>query len=159
MAFTDGTSRDPSTLYRDGDGVAESDIDKKLQLVTSAMERVVAEKGALGYEVVIVQPVPTFREVGPRFIPLNCSLFDLLDDRCATSVSEQDMVELQHPMKEAIARVTDSTGAKTIDFGDEWCRDGACSPSQNGILRYRDDIHISADQSRALAPRFVDLLR
>ena len=159
MAFTDGTSRDPTTFFQDGDGDRVSDTEQKLQLVTSTLQRVVTEKNALGYEVVIVQPVPTFREIGPRFIPLNCSLFELLDDTCATPIAQDDMDTLQEPVRRALDRVASTTPARTIDFRDEWCRNGLCSPSQNGILVYRDDIHISADQSRALAPRFVDLLR
>lgn len=159
MAFTDGTSRDPATFYQDDEGVAESDTDKKLSIVTSTLERVVAEKNALGYDVVIVQPVPTFREIGQRFVPLNCSVFDLLDDTCAHEVPQNEMDALQNPMRDAIANVSKTTPAQSIDFRDEWCREGVCSPSQNGKLAYRDDIHISAEQSRALAPRFVDLLR
>ena len=159
MAFTDGTSRDPSTWFSVDDGAPVSDTDQKPQMISTTLERVVSEKGALGFDVVIVQPVPTFREVGPRFVPLNCSIFDLLDDRCATKVSEQEMDALQKPIREALAHVGETTPARIIDFRDEWCGDGVCSPSQDGVLVYRDDIHISADQSRALAPRFVDLLR
>ena len=159
MAFTDGTSRDPSTFYQDDDGNRSSETEQKLQLVTSALQRVVTDKTALGYDVIIAQPVPTFREVGPRFVPLNCSIFDLLDDTCATPVSQEEMDTLQEPIRQAIAQVADTTKARTIEFRDEWCRDGLCSPSQNGVLVYSDDIHISADQSRALAPRFVDILQ
>jgi hypothetical protein len=159
IGFSDLTQWFPDVTYVLADGTSTNDPREKGQAIEFALADYITELESWGHTVVTAYPVPNFRHVGPGFSPRMCTLWELLDDTCAPRVDRGEMLELQAEVRESVTNAAQKTGTATIDLFDQYCDDAVCSPSRDGLLVYHDDTHITAAESRALAPELIELLR
>ncbi|WP_158600470.1 acyltransferase family protein [Tessaracoccus antarcticus] len=107
-----------------------------------------------GHEVLLVQTVPHWGGAAA----LNwqaCTTVKLLSDGCQQTMPIAEVTVRQGDIAHVVSEVTASTGAGVLDLTEAICPAGICSAvSPEGLVRYRDGVHITVDQSHALAPFF-----
>ena len=158
MGFTDFPSWFDDRYYSYRDATMVSGTEMKADLLARALEDTVTSLQSRGHDVALTQAIPQFQR--PKFfLPEECHVFELLDDRCGVVVPREDTVSIQQPNRDAIFQVAERTGAVVLDLQDVFCDEKLCSPSNDGYLLYRDDTHISAETSRSLTSTFVNLLK
>lgn len=107
-----------------------------------------------GHEVLLVQTVPHWGlDRSPDWQA--CTTLKLLADGCQKKMPIAEVSERQGAVAHVVDEVATSTTAGLLDLTEEICPDSMCSAvSADGMVRYRDDVHITVNQSRALAPNF-----
>ncbi len=107
-----------------------------------------------GHDVLLVQTVPHWG--GARSLNWQaCTTLKLLWDGCQRGMPVDDVTARQGAIADVIAEVAERTASGVLDLTDEICPGGTCSAvSGDGMVRYRDGVHITVDQSHALAPAF-----
>jgi len=103
-----------------------------------------------GHEVLLVQPTPHWAEV--TWTPIRCSVLALLLDHCEAVQPLQDVHAAQANIRSAFQQISSETRVPLWDPTSALCPDGLCSTQGPGYQRYQDSVHISVQQSRALAP-------
>ena len=161
-----------------GSAVAPSEQSQELiSSLTDAIDRL----RAAGHQVIIVLPTPRFfhtqtpgvySAVPDPTLPrqeAHSSLWRTTD--CSTSVAQSDPADCgatvpqpeedaaQVLTMEALTKIADATGSTTLDLRANFCSDGVCRTNVGDTWMFEDGIHITVDESEALAPTFVHLLK
>lgn len=109
-----------------------------------------------GHEVLLVQTVPHWGDRGRSLNWQACTTLKLLRDGCQRTIPLSEVEQRQGAIAEVVAEVATRTGAGLLDLTDEICPGGSCSAvSETGMVRYRDGVHITVDQSHALSSPFA----
>lgn len=88
-----------------------------------------------------------------------CTVFDVASKQCRPTVPQTEVVELQAPAREVVARVAQETNALLVDFADRYCYEGVChAVADNGDVLYRDGYHLSLEESARLESEFLKVL-
>lgn len=159
IAFSDATQWRSWISYQ-VDGLSPvSSPEEKAAVMGQQLERQISSISESGHEVVIAQPIPNFTALNAEYRPRACSLWHLSQDTCAPRVSAQIMESLQSQWKHSLAQAAEKTGATVFDISNRYCDTETCSPSRGGLLVYRDNFHISAEESIDLASDLVSVLK
>lgn len=111
-----------------------------------------------GHEVLIVQTIPHWEQTGALDWQA-CTTLKLLLDGCQQKMPIAEAVVRQGAIFDVVNEVAMSSDAGVLDLTEEICPDGICSAiSSDGMVRYRDGLHITVDQSRALASVFASAM-
>ena len=112
-----------------------------------------------GHQVALVQAIPHWSQQN-RWDPVDCSAASLVLVRggCDATVSLVSSEQQDGATRAAIASLAEAAGVGVIDPGPTMCPSGTCSVRGPGFIRLSDSGHISAPQSRALAPLFADVI-
>lgn len=104
-----------------------------------------------GIDVISVRDTPRFRSSVPDCVAEN------RDDQDACGAPRHEVHELADPTP----FVASESGARVfhLDFSDQLCPDGECSPVIGNVLVYFDDNHLSKSYATTLAPFAEDALR
>ena len=78
---------------------------------------------------------------------------------CGATVPQAQEDAAQATTLEALQKVAESTGSRTLDLRSRFCWGGVCRTNDGNRWLYRDGIHISVAESQALAPTFTVVLR
>jgi len=138
---------------------ALSSTEKKLQQWRVAMSAMVTRLQRAGHQVALVQAIPHWSQQN-RWDPVDCSAASLVLVRggCDATVSLVSSEQQDGATRAAIASLAEAAGVGVIDPGPTMCPSGTCSVRGPGFIRLSDSGHISAPQSRALAPLFADVI-
>ena len=158
LSFIDESSQGDITYYQGGDEIARTPEEKQA-MVDLFVGNTVATLRDWGHDVVLINSVPNFLKTGQRYDPLSCDIGDLVRDECAPRVPRERVEAFASYQKAAFDAAATREGAVLVDFTDRFCDATTCSPATNRFLRYRDGLHITAEESRQMAPVFVDILR
>jgi hypothetical protein len=130
------------------------------------LEAAVRELRAAGHQVLLMQPIPKpwkihNGEISPTFDPERCTTLGVLRGRCPRAVvtTLDDQNGLQAAARWSISTAATRAGAGVLDLRPFLCGGATCSTMRDGRLVYRDAGHLTARESRALAPAFVSALR
>lgn len=159
IAFSDITQLREEVSFSLADGTVATTAQDKGRVLEKPLTDFSHQLQSWGHETVLVYSVPNFRAVGPGYSPRNCTLWELFGDTCAPEVARAEMLALQSDKRLAISNSAAATEAPTVDLFDRYCTQTTCSPSRDRFLAYRDDTHLSSEESKSLAPMFVELLR
>jgi peptidoglycan/LPS O-acetylase OafA/YrhL len=158
LSFIDESSQGDITYYQGGDKIAQTP-DEKQAMVDEFLGNTVATLRGWGHDVVLINSVPNFLKTGQLYDPLSCDIGDLVRDECAPRVPRENIERFAAYQKAAFEAAATREGATLIDFTDRFCDATTCSPATNRVLRYRDGLHITAEESRRMAPVFVEILK
>ncbi len=111
----------------------------------------------VGHEVLLVQPTPHWAEV--TWSPNQCSVLVLLLGHCEAVQPLEDVRAAQANIRSAFQQISSETDVQLWDPTSALCPSGLCSTQGPGYQRYQDSVHISVQQSRALAPLLQRILR
>ena len=102
------------------------------------------------HEVLLVQPTPHWVEV--TWTPSRCSVLALHLGHCEAVQPLEDVRAAQANIRSAFQQISSETNVQLWDPTWALCPGGLCSTQGPGYQRYQDSVHISVQQSRALAP-------
>jgi peptidoglycan/LPS O-acetylase OafA/YrhL len=127
------------------------DADAKARLWERSLRRTLARLNEARIPVVVVHPVPEL----PR-APARCAVVRILVETCESSVPlavadarRRRAVDIETVIAAA------SRASWTLDFARAICRDGRCETARDGIVQYRDSIHLTVDGSLRLTSGFA----
>ncbi len=112
---------------------------------------------ATGANINLIKTIPHFTGWWPDQCPTALLL--------ASTASCGEAVPLDQLMlQQAAVSQTESTAAKvagvpTLDLSSRLCPQGQCRTNLDNSWHYRDDLHITVDESVRLAPAFIDYLK
>lgn len=107
-----------------------------------------------GHQVLIVQTVPHWGGATPLSWQ-TCTLLELLLDGCQHTMPLNDVRDRQGAIADVVADVAEETDSTLLDLTETICPGDTCQAvSDDGLVRYRDGVHITVDQSHELAPAF-----
>ena len=150
-------------------------------IVPSLTEAITKLQGA-GHRVLIVLPTPRFfrsastpgtylpapdlsipeeESHATSWKPRDCSTLTAQTDpaACGATVPLADVEAAQAITMAALDKIAERTGSTTLNLRDRYCWTGLCRTNDGDRWMYRDGIHISVDESEALAPTFTQTLR
>ena len=159
IAFSDATQWRSWISYRVDGQLPVSGPEEKASLMGQELEGQISLIRETGHDVVVVFPIPNFNALDVEYRPRACSLWQLGADTCAPNVPTHTMADLQSAWKRALSQAAEKTKSLTVDFSARYCDTETCSPSRNGVLVYRDDFHISAEESVQIAQDLVAILK
>lgn len=125
-------------------GTAERDVH---EVTTSLM--------AAGHAVILIQAVPKFVDWRPD----TCSMLRLVAGSCSGHLTLSEAGERQGPARDRLRGVAIATQATLLDTWPRMCPQDPCSTETTGLIRYRDEDHITVAQSMAFAPEIADAIR
>ena len=132
-----------------------------------------------GHHVLIVLPTPRFfyGEEPGTFAPAPVNVEERephatvwRPQNCPTSIAEsdptacgatldEDAVEASQALTMTTLRqIAEDTGASTLYLRPRYCTDGVCATNDGNFWMFEDGLHISVDESQALAPTFARVL-
>jgi peptidoglycan/LPS O-acetylase OafA/YrhL len=155
---SDSAAWNPSPLIPPMYGYPFADDAAKSAAIETGLQGVVDRMQAAGHTVTLAMAPPSYRFPAPAWEPQRCFLIEVIEDACRASRTVDDLDALQGPLRDIIFRVADRSDAAVFDLRDRYCPDGVCSTHLDGQRVYLDAIHLSAAESAALTPRFVELL-
>ena len=158
LSFIDESSQGDITYYQGGNEIARTPLEKQA-MVDEFLGNTVATFRDWGHEVVLINSVPNFLKTGQQYDPLRCDIGDLIRDECAPRIPRENIDGFALYQKTAFETAATREGATLLDFTDRFCDATTCSPAQDRVLRYRDGLHITAEESRRIAPVFIDILK
>jgi peptidoglycan/LPS O-acetylase OafA/YrhL len=137
----------------------------QLQALVAGTRRVVERLRASGHRVVVVGTPPHLfvEERADRswveWSPMTCPSVRMRSrpGACGTRRSARQAA-LQESVARPLARAVTAAGAEFVDLGPDLCPGGLCTSNLGNIWGYRDGTHLSVPQSKALAPRFAEVL-
>ena len=154
---------------------------EKAQLLISSLTDAITTLRDAGHQVVIVLPTPRFFHTSapgqylarpdpslPRqeahsssWRPEDCPTSVAQSDpaKCGATVPQAQEDAAQGITLDALGKVAESTGSRTLDLRSRFCWGGLCRTNDGNRWLYKDGIHISVGESEALAPTFTILLR
>lgn len=126
----------------------------KLETLSSGLSTAVRTLQSAGHTVLVVQAVPHWR--GKDALPTaTCSVIDMLTAGCSHTMSMEDVLDRQGAAAGVVETTARETGAFVLDLTPEICPGGTCSwVTSDGLVRYRDNIHITVEQSERLTATF-----
>ena len=129
--------------------------DRREAEIAASLARVAEAFRAAGSRVVVVETAPKPLVWDPR----NCSRLAASVDpvRCVPSFRLASLPPLARG-QEADRAAAQQSGAETWSFDEAVCPKGFCAAERDGEIVFRDQSHISAPTSRALAPVIADCL-
>lgn len=157
LSFIDESSQGDITYYQGGENIARTPEEKQA-MVEEFLGDTVATLQGWGHEVILVNSVPNFLRTGQPYDPLACDVGDLIRDECAPRIPRERIDAFAAYQKAAFEAVASREETTLLDFTDRFCDDTTCSPAKDRVLRYRDGLHITAEESRRMAPVFIDIL-
>lgn len=112
-----------------------------------------------GHEVIVVQTIPRWSQED-SWKTASCNVKRIAQDGCQQSMPVERALERQGEARGAIDAVARRTDTPIYDPWNTLCTDGICSTNtpQGDPRYYRDGIHVSVDQGKALATDFHALL-
>lgn len=126
----------------------------KLEALGSGLSAAVRSLDSRGHSVLLVQAVPHWKGED-AFTWATCPMLELLSRGCSHSMRLSDVFTRQGAAAEVVSSVAESSGMVALDLTSELCAGGVCSSVGNsGIIRYRDALHITVEQSQALSAVF-----
>ena len=126
-----------------------------------ALKDTVEAVRALGHEVVLVKPAPFLYDEALRreaWDPSACTALMVAGGTCVAEVSLEEAEARQGSVWTGVESAAGASGAVVLDISEEICPDGMCRSYSDGNWIYRDFNHLTADQSRRLAPAIADVL-
>ncbi len=145
--FREAFAGDRSRLIDISGNASETELYSRLTDTVQALKEA-------GHDVLLVQTVPHWGSTGA----LNwqaCTTLKILSSGCQQVMPIDEVQGRQGAIAEVVAEVASATDSGLQDFTEEICPEGFCSAvSPDGLVRYRDGVHITIDQSRALATAF-----
>jgi hypothetical protein len=126
-----------------------------------ALTATVQQLRSAGHEVVLVMPTPYFLNHRlDEWRPQRCSNVVAMSDtaKCGATVAESEARAYQSSVIEALATVASATGATTLDLFEYFCSSGVCRTNIGNRWMFSDGVHITVDESAALAPMFAAVL-
>ncbi len=157
LSFIDESSQGDITYYQGGENIARTPEEKQA-MVEEFLGDTVATLQGWGHEVILINSVPNFLATGQPYDPLACDVGDLIRDECAPRIPRESIDAFAAYQKAAFEAVAVREETTLLDFTDRFCDDTTCSPAKDRVLRYRDGLHITAEESRRMAPVFIDIL-
>jgi hypothetical protein len=158
LSFIDESSQGDITYYQGGENIARTPEEKQA-MVEEFLGDTVATLQGWGHEVILINSVPNFLATGQPYDPLACDVGDLIRDECAPRIPRESIDAFAAYQKAAFEAVASREETTLLDFTDRFCDDTTCSPAKDRVLRYRDGLHITAEESRRIAPVFIDILK
>ncbi len=140
----------------DGDRSRQIDVtgDPTATTLFSRLGDTVRPLQEAGHEVLLVQTIPHWG-LGSSLNWQACTTVKLLADGCQQEMTLAEVVGRQGAIADVVAGVAASSDSGLLDLTEEICPEGICSAvSAEGMVRYRDGVHITVDQSHALAAAF-----
>lgn len=111
-----------------------------------------------GHKVLLVQTIPHWG-LGESLNWQACTTWKLLWSGCQRTMPLSEAEARQGRIAEIVADVSASTGAGLLDNTQAICPDQMCANiASDGMVRYRDGVHITVDQSHALATAFKEAI-
>jgi hypothetical protein len=127
------------------------DADAKAELWGRSLRRTLARLNGARIPVVVVHPVPEL----PR-APARCAVVRILAETCESSVPLAVADARRSRAVEIEAAAAAATRSSwTLDFARVICRDGRCETARDGIVQYRDSLHLTIDGSLRLTTGFA----
>jgi len=126
----------------------------KARLWERSLRRTLARLNGARIPVVVVHPVPEL----PR-APARCAVVRILAETCESSVAlavADARRRLAVDVEAAAAAASRSSW--TLDFAGVICRGGRCETARDGIVQYRDSIHLTVDGSLRLTAGFARVI-
>lgn len=165
----------------DVDPATKTSNREKVQFLISSLTQAIMRLRGAGDEVVIVLPTPRFFHTSTPgkyaaypdpFLPrqdahsslwrtTDCSSLVAQSDpsACGATVPKAEEDAAQERTLEALKQVAETTGSVTLDLRDRFCPAGVCRTNIGDRWMFEDGVHITVDESEALAPTFASLLR
>lgn len=131
-------------------------FEKKRQLFHEQLSASILELQESGHTVVLVQTVPHWELATPPLNWVTCSVVRLARDGCIQTMPLNAVSQEQNSVANMINTIAAETGAHVIDVSKEVCPESVCTTVRDdGLLPFRDSVHITVAQSEALAPAFT----
>lgn len=138
------------------DGLWVTEVDYKVSLFGSSLQRMVERLQQAGHEVLVVQGIPHFVE--DYAWNLDACSAQALRDGCAATMPLDWSRTRTAPVLDAVTAVQAATGMQLVDLAEVLCPDNTCRTVADGFAVYRDGTHITVAMSERLAPDFARLL-
>lgn len=129
---------------------------------TTSLVKTIEGIQALGHEVSLVQAIPNIDHpsgFGTQWTAGSCPMFQVVQDSCGVTTTLQQAAIKQGQALAATETATELSGSRLIQVDELLCQDQICETFVEGAWSYRDSNHITAVQSDALAPIFVQALK
>jgi len=130
----------------------------KQTALTDGITRTIERLHAAGHQVAMVQSPPSYRIPAPAWLPMSCSVSSIVAETCGRSVSVADMDVLQARTRATVAKTAETSGATVLDLRSYFCPNDVCVTRIGEINLYLDDVHISVEASKNLAPIFAQFI-
>ena len=163
----DSFLRDPHVITEEA-GVAATTSSQKAEILSTGLTSVIGRLREAGHRVVLVLPTPHF--IGDpeefeskaawyetRWEPSHCPNIVALRSTadCGVTLPESEVVEEEADAVRIVTAVADATGSTTLDLDGRYCDDGVCRTNEGNRWMFKDGMHITQAESRALAPTFA----
>lgn len=167
LGFTDNYLMAKDFSIESIDGKQVSVPADGISVLTEALTLTAKHIASLGYEVILIDPIPSFsnpeaHEMMWRTMIGDCSLrtVTLNGGSCIPAVLSSDYVDRkQGAVWTAVQGAARSARVSTFDTREAICPKGKeCSTIKDGTWMYRDAVHLSVEGSLLLKDRFVRAL-
>lgn len=115
----------------------------------------------LGHDVLLVKPIPYIYDDALNrgaWDPAACTSIALVDGRCRSEITVEEAAVHQGETWDGLESAALQTGTNVLDLSEQLCPEGVCDTFSEGQWKYRDFNHLTAGESRDLAPQIKQAL-
>jgi len=159
LASTDGYYFEKDTALVADTKYLKGTYKTRADLMQAALDRTVADILASGQKVLLAQTIPQFDAPPYVYTPSSCSSETIIAGKCKVVMPRSFVDKIQAPSRAIVAAVAASRGLPVFDIRDRLCTATECSTLVKGVYLYRDQTHISVNESKTLGPVFVAALK
>lgn len=144
-------------LFETDEGAVDSE--HKLAAFSASMTGAVTDLKTAGHRVILAQSIPHWGNKSALSWE-SCTAIVAQMRGCEREMAISDVPEGHQKVAQELARIGDKTDTLVLNLEANVCPNETCQTvRKDGTLPYRDGTHVTAAQSRALAPIFERVLR